>query len=131
MNAQPKLCLGNVMHRRLRPAVNAFVYPVFYVQLPLRQLAAARCAFFSIDRRNLVSFYSKDHGPRDGSPLLPWLAMAAVSAPSLSPLPRAVAWTGSGGGDMDGGAVALAEAETWLQCSSRASSWSRETGLDR
>jgi len=48
MNAQPKLCLGNVMHRRLRPAVNAFVYPVFYVQLPLRNLAAARCAFFSM-----------------------------------------------------------------------------------
>ncbi len=73
MNAQPALCLGNVMHRRLRPAVNAFVYPVFYVQLPLRNLAAARCAFFSIDRCNLVSFYSKDHGPRDGSPLLPWI----------------------------------------------------------
>ena len=61
------------MHRRLRPAQNAFVYPVFYVQLPLRHLAAARCALFSIDRRNLLSFHAQDHGPRDGSPLLPWI----------------------------------------------------------
>ncbi len=73
MNNSPQLCLGHVMHRRLRPAVNAFVYPVFYVQLPVRNLAAAECAIFSVDRRNLLSFYSKDHGPRDGSPLLPWI----------------------------------------------------------
>ena len=73
MTAQPRLFLGNVMHHRLRPAVNAFVYPVFYIQLPLRDLAAANCLFFSIDRSNLFSFQQKDHGPRDGSPLLPWI----------------------------------------------------------
>lgn len=73
MNARPQICLGHVMHRRLRPAVNAFVYPVFYVQLPLRDLAAAACGVFSVDRPNLLSFRSKDHGPRDGSPLLPWI----------------------------------------------------------
>lgn len=61
------------MHRRVRPVVNAFVYPVFYVHLPLRDLAAAECAVFSVDRRNLLSFYRKDHGRRDGSPLLPWI----------------------------------------------------------
>ena len=32
------------------PAVNAFVYPVFYVQLPVRDLAAADCGIFSVDR---------------------------------------------------------------------------------
>ena len=73
MNLDPQLCLGHVMHRRLRPAVNAFVYPVFYVQLPLRALAAASGGIFSVDKRNLLSFYSKDHGPRDGRPLLPWI----------------------------------------------------------
>lgn len=73
MHVTPKLFLGHVMHRRLRPAVNAFAYPVFYVQLPLRNLAAAKCAVFSIDRRNLLSFHCQDHGPRDGSPLLPWI----------------------------------------------------------
>ena len=61
------------MHRRLRPVVNAFVYPVFYVQLPLRNLATANCSIFSVERANLLSFRQKDHGPRDGSPLLPWI----------------------------------------------------------
>ena len=73
MMASPRLLLGHVMHRRLRPVVNAFVYPVFYVQLPLRQLAQANCGIFSVDRWNLLSFNSLDHGPRDGSPLLPWI----------------------------------------------------------
>jgi DUF1365 family protein len=73
MTARPRLFLGNVMHRRLRPVVNAFVYPVFYIQLPLRDLESAICPFFAIDRSNLLSFWQKDHGPRDGSPLLPWI----------------------------------------------------------
>lgn len=73
MKRPPQLFLGHVMHRRLRPAVNAFVYPVFYVQLPVRDLAAANCGIFSVDRANLLSFRRADHGPRDGSPLLPWI----------------------------------------------------------
>ena len=69
----PQLFLGHVMHRRLRPVVNAFVYPVFYVQLPVRDLDSANCAIFGVDRSRLLSFRSADHGPRDGSPLLPWI----------------------------------------------------------
>jgi DUF1365 family protein len=73
MDARPQLSLGQVMHRRRRPAANAFVYPVFYVTVPLRNMAAANCGIFSVDRRNLLSLYSRDHGARDGSPLLPWI----------------------------------------------------------
>ncbi|MDP3638616.1 MAG: DUF1365 domain-containing protein [Azonexus sp.] len=73
MALAPTLLIGHVMHRRLRPAVNAFVYPVFFVQLPLRNLSAGNCPIFSVDRSNLLSFRQKDHGPRDGSPLLPWM----------------------------------------------------------
>jgi len=73
MDARPQLCLGHVMHRRLRPAENAFVYPVFYVRLPLRALESARCRVFGIDRWNLLAFHRDDHGPRDGSPLVPWI----------------------------------------------------------
>lgn len=73
MNALPQLFVGHVMHRRLRPVVHAFVYPVFYIRLPLRQLALANCPIFSVDRGNLLSFHQRDHGPRDGSPLLPWM----------------------------------------------------------
>lgn len=73
MKFRPQLFLGHVMHRRLRPVVNAFVYPVFYIQLPVRDLATANCGIFSVDRRNILSFRSQDHGARDGSPLLPWI----------------------------------------------------------
>jgi DUF1365 family protein len=73
MTREPTLFLGHVMHRRLRPAVNAFVYPVFYVQLPLRRLAEARRPMFSLDRFNLLAFHGCDHGERDGRPLLPWI----------------------------------------------------------
>ena len=61
------------MHRRLRPVLNAFTYPVFFVQLPVADLAAGNGPIFSVDRSNLLSFHQKDHGPRDGSPLLPWI----------------------------------------------------------
>lgn len=70
---KPQLLIGHVMHRRLRPTVNAFAYPVFFVRLPLARLAEAGNALFRIDRPGLMSFQQKDHGPRDGSPLLPWI----------------------------------------------------------
>jgi DUF1365 family protein len=73
MPARPVLFLGHVMHRRLRPVTNAFIYPVFYMQLPVADLDAARCSIFSVDGSNLLGFHRKDHGPRDGSPLLPWI----------------------------------------------------------
>lgn len=73
MDIHPQLFLGHVMHRRLRPAINAFVYPVFFIRLPVRDLASGNCFVFSVDRNNLLSFHQRDHGPRDGSPLLPWV----------------------------------------------------------
>lgn len=69
----PTLLIGHVMHRRLRPAVNAFAYPVFFIRLPLARLADADNALLRIDRPGLMSFRQQDHGPRDGSPLLPWI----------------------------------------------------------
>jgi DUF1365 family protein len=70
---KPQLLIGHVMHRRSRPAVHAFTYPVFCVQLPLTRLAEAGNAVLRIDRPGLMSFRQQDHGPRDGSPLLPWI----------------------------------------------------------
>jgi DUF1365 family protein len=69
----PRLFIGQVMHRRLRPIANAFVYPMFYVQLPLRDLESANCGVFSVNKPNLLSFRNADHGPRDGTLLLPWI----------------------------------------------------------
>jgi DUF1365 family protein len=38
MNSAAQLLHGQVMHARLRPALNRFVYPVFYVRLNLARL---------------------------------------------------------------------------------------------
>lgn len=73
METCASLLVGHVMHRRLRPVVNAFVYPVFYIRLPVRNLEAGNCSIFSVDRNNLLSFHRRDHGPRDGSCLLAWI----------------------------------------------------------
>lgn len=73
MGDSPQLFVGRVMHRRLRPSVHAFSYPVFFVRLPLRRLAAADNAIFAVDRTRLMSLHQRDHGPRDGSSLLAWV----------------------------------------------------------
>ena len=52
MSAPAQIFLGQVMHRRLRPKVNAFVYPVFFLQISLRRLAEANCGIFAVDRSN-------------------------------------------------------------------------------
>ena len=69
----PQLCEGVVMHARLRPVEHHFVYPVAFCLLPLHQLADCQRPFFGINRWRLFSFLERDHGPRDGSPLIPWL----------------------------------------------------------
>ena len=74
MNATPaRLFVGQVMHRRLRPAQNRFVYPVYFCFLPLADIERAASLFFSLNRWNLFSFHFADHGARDGSPPLPWI----------------------------------------------------------
>lgn len=64
---------GSVMHERHRPAANRFVYPVFFLQVPLSALDALRGPLFSLDRWNLFSLHRADHGPRNGSALEPWV----------------------------------------------------------
>lgn len=74
IRAEPQLCFGHVRHRRLRPVVNAFEYRAYYVRLPLRSMDAdaPRCALFSRNRFNLLSFHDADHG--DGTTgLVEWI----------------------------------------------------------
>ena len=69
------LYLGRVMHARFRPCAHRFVYRVFSLYLDIDRVGAlaARLRLFSRGRFNLFSFHDKDHGPRDGSPLRPWV----------------------------------------------------------
>ncbi len=64
---------GEVAHRRHAPRPNAFRYPAFCLRLPLSRLAALEEAGIAYNRRGLLSFHDRDHGARDGSPLLPWI----------------------------------------------------------
>ena len=69
----PGVSFGAVMHERFRPTRHRFVYRVATLRLPLARLEQIRVPLLGIDRPNLFSFLTRDHGARDGSPLLPWL----------------------------------------------------------
>jgi DUF1365 family protein len=82
MGAQ--ILFGRVFHARARPARHAFAYRVFCLRVPLSAWSRAGRGILSIDRWNLLSLRARDHGPRDGSALEPWvrrqLAAAGVTA---------------------------------------------------
>jgi len=67
-----QLAHGEVRHRRLRPAANSFVYPTYFLMLPLRSLRQHPEAALNRNRRGLLSFHDRDHG--DGrADALAWL----------------------------------------------------------
>jgi len=80
----PGNCLyaGDVMHRRLRPFGHRFVYRVFSIMVDIDELPALgrRLRLFAHNGRGLVSLRDRDHGPRDGSPLRPWVEKACADA---------------------------------------------------
>ena len=69
----PAIVAGEVMHRRTRPSAHAFTYPAFCLRLPLSQLSALPARGVAWNRRGLISFHDRDHGPRDGTPLAEWM----------------------------------------------------------
>ncbi len=64
MNAalQPLIGFGEVRHTRLRPARNAFVYPTFFLMLPMRALHAGNAGALAHNRGAALSFFDCDHG---------------------------------------------------------------------
>ena len=70
---RPVVCFGAVMHERHVQAHNRFVYPTAFLRLPLGRLDALRVPLLGIERARPISFRRRDHGARDGSPLLPWI----------------------------------------------------------
>jgi uncharacterized protein len=84
--------IGEVRHARIRPARNRFVYPTYFLMLPMRSLRAAPGSALPRNRFGLISFFDRDHG--DGR------------ADSLAWLDELLALEG----------VANAGGEVWLQC---------------
>jgi uncharacterized protein len=73
MDMTPQILTGKVMHRRLFPKENGFVYGIYYVACPLSRLHELNDGWrFCVDRPALCGLYAKDHGPRDGSNIEDW-----------------------------------------------------------
>ena len=68
-----KLYFGRVMHHRLRPAEHRFVYPVFFMRVPLSDPHSLAGPLFGVNRPKLFSFMFRDHGARDGSAPIDWI----------------------------------------------------------
>lgn len=67
----PAVYTGHVMHLRLRPRRHQFRHRAFSLLLDLDALVETR--ILKVNRAGLMSFQNKDHGPRDGTPLRPWV----------------------------------------------------------
>ena len=66
---------GTVIHKRYKPKTHFFKYSVFSLLLDLSELELLndKIRFFSFNKFNLISFFEKDHGNRDGTSLLNWV----------------------------------------------------------
>ena len=72
MRHEAQIGIGQVRHRRLRPAPNAFAYPTYFLMLPMRSLRDQPSPALARNRRGLISFHDRDHG--DGrADSLAWL----------------------------------------------------------
>ena len=66
---------GTVIHKRFKPRIHFFRYKVFSLLIDLSELSTLdkKINFFSYNRFNLISFFDKDHGERDGTSLIEWV----------------------------------------------------------
>ncbi|WP_066271687.1 DUF1365 domain-containing protein [Hydrogenophaga palleronii] len=63
---------GQVRHTRHRPQRNAFVYPTYFLMLPMRSLRAHGPGALARNRRAALAFHDADHGD-GGDDSLAWL----------------------------------------------------------
>ncbi|MBO43028.1 MAG: DUF1365 domain-containing protein [Rhodospirillaceae bacterium] len=73
---------GKIMHQRMRPTHHRFKYRVFWGLFDLDELADLdrEVKGFAYNRWGLFSFQDRDHGPRDGSKLRPWIDQQLLAA---------------------------------------------------
>ena len=66
---------GTVVHKRFKPKTHFFKYRVFSLLIDLSELEQIdkNIKFFSFNKFNLISFFEKDHGSRDGTSLTSWV----------------------------------------------------------
>ena len=66
---------GKVIHKRFKPKEHYFKYNVFSLLVDLDELKIIEneIKIFSYNKFNIISFFDKDHGPRDGTSLKEWV----------------------------------------------------------
>lgn len=67
------LLRAKVMHHRLIPRRNRFVYGVYYLCFPLSVLPTLACGMLKTEKSGLLSFRARDYGARDGSDPEGWI----------------------------------------------------------
>lgn len=69
------LFVGKVTHRRKSPMQHRLRYRTYSLLVDLDELTSATQSmrFLSHNRWNLFSIHDRDHGPRDGQALRPWI----------------------------------------------------------
>lgn len=67
--SEPQILFGKIMHGRLFPKRNNFIYGAYYLAFPLSKIGALP---ISHNRFAPLSFYDRDHGDFDGSDLETW-----------------------------------------------------------
>lgn len=82
---EPRLFAGRIMHFRARPMRHQFRYRVaaLWLDADAPEDAAANLRLLSVERFNLYAFHRRDHGPRDGGALRPFVerALERIGAP--------------------------------------------------
>ena len=70
-----KIYIGKVIHKRFKPKEHYFKYNVFSLLIDLNELEQINkdIKFFSYNKFNIISFFDKDHGDRDGSSIKSWV----------------------------------------------------------
>ena len=97
-SAYPKALIGfgQVRHTRLKPVRNAFVYPTYFLMLPMRSLRCHGAGALPVNRWGALSFYDADHGD----------ARSGAQGGALAWLDELLQQHGITGAD----------GEVWLQC---------------
>lgn len=71
--AESCLYRGTVIHHRLRPFAHRFGYRVYSLFVDLEELPRLQSRWFRHNRFAPLSLHDRDHGPRDGGALRPWV----------------------------------------------------------
>ena len=66
---------GQVIHTRFKPKKHHFKYKVFSLLIDLDEISKIdnNLNIFSYNKFNLISFFDKDHGERNGTSLIEWV----------------------------------------------------------